>query len=290
MVFAVTGVGASAGDVGANAMLLWELGPAGGRAMNVLHLCFGLGALSAPLLVHFGVDVATRVCAVACVVLALVALVVPAPTLRPADDDQHDDPSPSLLVLPATFFLLYVGMEVGFAGWVPTYGEQLRFGDAGVTWLTAVFWIGFTGGRLLASAISHRFRPRTVLISTCTLTTSAALLLVVGDGRAPVVWAGTALIGVAMAPQFPVMMSYLERRIHVTGYATSWFIGAAGLGGLAFPWLIGRWFDGWSEAALPWSILVLSVVTIGSFALTDRRLGTPRTAEPPTPRPVVDEA
>ena len=55
-------------------------------------------------------------------------------------------------MLPASFFLLYVGLEVGFAGWVPTYGEELRLSDVGVTWLTATFWIGFTASGSAAIA------------------------------------------------------------------------------------------------------------------------------------------
>jgi hypothetical protein len=69
------------------------------------------------------------------------------------------------------------------------------------------------------------------------------------------------------------MLTYLERRIRVTGYATSWFVGAAGLGGLVFPWLIGRWIDASGPAALPWSMLILGLLTFGSFATTNRRLG-----------------
>jgi fucose permease len=272
-VFLVIGVGASGVDVGANAMLLWDLGAESGRSMNVLHLCFGVGALAAPLLVHIGVDTATRVCATACLVCAGAALRVTAPVAREVTEEQDATPSPALLVLPASFFLLYVGLEVGFAGWLPTYAEELRFSDAGVTWLMAVFWIAFTGGRLLASAIAHRYLPRTVLIASCALTVVATGALVVADGRSLPVWIGTAAVGVAVAPQFPVMLSYLERRIHVTGYATSWFIAAAGVGGLVFPWVIGQFIDSWSEAAMPWSVFVLGIATVGSLALTDRRLG-----------------
>ena len=96
---------------------------------------------------------------------------------------------------------------------------------------------------------------------------------VVGDGRVEPVWVGSALLGLATAPQFPVMLTYLERRIHVTGYATSWFVGAAGIGGLLFPWLIGRWIDASGPAALPWSMLVLGLLTLGSFAVSNRTLG-----------------
>jgi FHS family Na+ dependent glucose MFS transporter 1 len=272
-VFLMIGVGASTVDVGANALLMWELGDQGGRAMNVLHLCFGLGALSAPLMVHIGLDTATRLAALGCLGLAVLALRVTAPVVRPVADDQDADPSPRLLALLASFFLLYVGLEVGFAGWVHTYGEEIGFSAAAATWLTTVFWVGFTAGRLASSAIAHRFRPKVVLIAACGLTVVAAVALVLGDGRPAPVWVATALFGVATAPQFPVMLNYLERRIHVTGSATSWFIGAAGVGGLVFPWMIGRWIDATDESALPWAMLVLSVATVVSFAASNRRLG-----------------
>lgn len=271
--FVLVGVGAATGDVGANAMLMWETGSEGGRAMNVLHLCFGIGALSAPLLVHLGLGVATGACAIVCVVLAVTALTVRSPRQRIATDDQEQSPPPRLLALLATFFLLYVGLEVGFAGWIPTYGEEIELSGAAVTWLTTTFWIGFTGGRLLASAVAHRFRPKAVLVAACGLTVVAAAVLVAGDGSSVPVWIGTALFGVATAPQFPVMLSYLERRIHITAYATSCFVGAAGVGGLTFPWLIGQWIDVSGASALVWSMLILSLVTVGSFAVADRRLG-----------------
>ena len=35
---AVLGAGAATTDIGANTLLLWQLGPASGRAMNMLHL------------------------------------------------------------------------------------------------------------------------------------------------------------------------------------------------------------------------------------------------------------
>ena len=272
VVFVMIGAGTSAVDVGANTMLLWELGADNARAMNVLHLCFGLGALSAPLLVYGGVDLATRVAAVSCVVFALAAGRVRSPIPRLASDDQEPSPRPSLLAIVSLFFMFYVGLEVAFAGWLPTYSEEIGFTTSHVAWVTATFWIGFTSGRLLASAIGHWFRPKVIMIASCTLTLIAALVLVAGRGATAPVWIGSALMGVATAAQFPVMMSYLERRIHVTGYATSWFIGAAGVGGLIFPWLIGQWIDGSGEAALPWAMVALGVATACAFGVIDRRL------------------
>jgi FHS family Na+ dependent glucose MFS transporter 1 len=271
--FLLIGVGAATADVGANALLMWELGAGVGRSMNILHLCFGIGALSAPLLVHIGLDAAVRGAAVACFSLATWALSVPTPTVPVHTRSEHTDTTWRLLALVSTFFFLYVGVEVGFAGLVFTYAEEIRFTELAATWLTTTFWIGFTAGRLLSSAFAQRVRPKVLLACSCLLTVAAAFVLVVGDGRTGPVWAGSALMGVATAPQFPVMLTYLERRIRVTGYATSWFVGAAGLGGLVFPWLVAQWFDASGAGALPAAMLVLALLTFGSFAVSNRTLG-----------------
>jgi FHS family glucose/mannose:H+ symporter-like MFS transporter len=207
------------------------------------------------------------------VVLAVWSLGVPSPKVGVATVEQEADTTWRLLMLLATFFFLYVGLEVGFAGWIRTYGEEVDFSELGATWLTTTFWIGFALGRVMSSANGQRVRPKVVLAWSCGATLVAAAVLVAGDGRTGPVWIGAALMGLATAPQFPVMLTYLERRIHVTGYATSWFVGAAGLGGLVFPWLIGRWFDASGAAALPWSMLILGVLTLGSFAVSNRVLG-----------------
>ena len=271
--FVIIGVGAAAADVGANAMLMWELGAGVGRAMNTLHLSFGIGALFAPLFVHVGLNLAVRCAALGCVLLSGWAIAVPAPRLPLSPRDEHSETTSRRLGLLASFFLLYVGLEVGFAGWIYTYGQEIRFSDLAATWLTTTFWIGFTSGRLLSSLLAQRFRPKAVLAASCGLTIVAAVVLIVGDGRTAPVWVGSALMGLATAPQFPVMLTYLERRIKVTGVATAWFVAAAGLGGLFFPWLIGRWFDASGAAALPWAMLLLGVATFGSFAVANRNLG-----------------
>ena len=81
--------------------------------------------------------------------------------------EEHTDTTLSILLLLFLFFFLYVGLEVGFAGWIKTYGEEIGFTELTATWLTTVFWLGFTGGRLLASAIANRVRPDTILSVAC---------------------------------------------------------------------------------------------------------------------------
>ena len=59
------------------------------------------------------------------------------------------------------------------------------------------------------STLGQRFRPKSLLTASCSLTTVAAAVLVVGDGRTAPVWFGSALMGLATPSQFPVMLTYL---------------------------------------------------------------------------------
>lgn len=90
------------------------------------------------------------------------------------------------------------------------------------------------------------------------------------------IWLSTGLMGLATAPQFPVMLTFLERRIAMTGRATLWFVGGSGLGLLIAPWLIGQWLDRTGVVALPRAMAVLGVLTFGAFLLSGRVLGEPR--------------
>jgi fucose permease len=84
------------------------------------------------------------------------------------------------------------------------------------------------------------------------------------------VWPATALFGLSVAPQFPVMLTSLERRFNVTGSATSWFVCGAGLGGLIFPWLIGQWFNRSGADAMPLATTLLALATLSWFVVVNR--------------------
>lgn len=271
--FMIVGLGASTSDVGSNTLLVWDLGEKVGRAMNGLHFCFGLGALIAPLLVYAGIDVTMRAAAISCLMLAAWALSVPSPRPPKVARQTQVEPTTGLLALLALFFVLYVGVEIGYVGWIFTYGEEVHFSELAATWLTSLFWICFTFGRFLSSMLADRMRPKLVLVGACSMTLVAAFVLLIGNGRPPFVWVATAMMGLATAPQFPVMFTYLERRIRLTGRATSWFVCAAGIGGLIFPWLIGRWLDTAGAVALPLSMLILGTLVLGAFEVSNRRLG-----------------
>ena len=139
-VFWLVGVGAAAIDVGGNTLLVWSRGDTVGPMMNALHFSFGVGALLSPVLVDrsiaWGGDlrIACWTAAAVSVVIAVLLLARTAPSrlpvVAPRQPGARRPRPPALLVAFAVFFLLYVGVELGFAGWIFTYGEELGIGGA----------------------------------------------------------------------------------------------------------------------------------------------------------------
>ena len=272
-VMVAIGMASSLSDVTANTLLMWHLGEHVGRAMNLLHFSFGVGALVAPVIVAFGVDAAARLGGVVALVMAVWALGVSSPIAPQVRRDDQSTATRRVLAIAAVFFFVYVGVEIGFAGWIHTYAGEVGFSSRGATLMTTGFWISFTGGRLMSAWVSGRIRPKVVMVASGTATVLAAVILVVSQGGATGLWIGAVMMGLATAPQFPVMIAYLERRIQLSGSDTSWFMTAAGMGGLAFPYFIGQMIDAAGTAIFPWIVLGLAVVAMAAFTRANAVLG-----------------
>ncbi len=272
-VMVAIGMASSLSDVTANTLLMWHLGEHVGRAMNLLHFSFGVGALVAPVIVAFGVDAAARLGGVVALVMAVWALGVSSPIAPQVRRDDQSTATRRVLGIAAVFFFVYVGVEIGFAGWIHTYAGEVGFSSRGATLMTTGFWISFTGGRLMSAWVSGRIRPKVVMVASGTATVLAAVILVVSQGGATGLWIGAVMMGLATAPQFPVMIAYLERRIQLSGSDTSWFMTAAGMGGLAFPYFIGQMIDAAGTAIFPWIVLGLAVVAMAAFTRANAVLG-----------------
>lgn len=273
IVMVTIGLAAAIGDVSANTLLIWHLGEHVGRAMNLLHFSFGAGALIAPLVVALGVDAAARLGAAIALVMAVWAFIVPSPTAPLVRREEQSTASRRVLVIAAMFFFVYVGVEIGFSGWIHTYSEEVGFSGRAATLITTAFWVAFAGGRLMSAWISDKVRPKVVMVFSATTAVVATVVLVASQGTALGLWVGTVLFGFATAPQFPVMMAYLERRIQLSGSDTSWFMASAGMGGLAFPYLIGQMIDISGTSTFPWMMLGLAVIALVAFARANTVLG-----------------
>ncbi|HEX7471597.1 MAG TPA: MFS transporter, partial [Candidatus Limnocylindrales bacterium] len=248
------GLGLGALDGGANGLFLDVFRSNRGRALNLLHLCFSLGALSAPLvlgpLVEAGVPWQAVLFVTGVPVSGLGALLF----LTRMPDGRHvggdsgrafgpEAPGSGRARIPRPLGLLclaigfYIASEVGVTDWLVRFLEPAPLSLA--TSALALYWAGMAAGRLGSARVVDRFdhvRYATAAAVIMSIALAAAVLV----PSLPVSIGFFALAGLAAGPVAPMIMvvggdRYPDRSAAVGGYVTT----ASVVGGIGFPTLMG---------------------------------------------------
>ncbi len=238
-------------DVGCNTLLTWIHGEKVGPFMNGLHFFFGAGAFLAPL-IFARVVLATGDVRWAYWIFSLLALPVaswfwflPSPLIRRKPSEKSTGRSINgLFLLIVLFFMVYVGLEVGYGNWIYTFSTRLHLAsEVDAAYLTSAFWGAFTVGRLLGIGLSSRLRPQTILLADLAGSLVAFSILLLWPASSVALWAGTILLGLSIASIFATAMAFAEHRLRLTGVLIGWILVGGGIGGMIFPWLIGQLFE-----------------------------------------------
>ena len=266
------GVGQSLVDIGGNTLLMWTYGAAVGPYMNALHFFFGIGTLLAPVIIgqvaSFGGSItwAFVILAVPILPVAVWLIRLPSPPVQAADSAIGAEEIPyGLVSLIALFYFLYVGAELSYGGWIFTYViTKDLMGEAAAYYLTAVFWGAFTLGRLLSIPLGVRFSPRQLLNWALLAGILSIAVILAWPNSLASLWLGTVGIGLAMAPIFPAMLAFLERRMVISGQITGWFFLGGSLGAMAIPWLIGQRFEATGPAV---AMVIIAIAWLAQVAV-----------------------
>ena len=259
VVFALAGVltsiGASSTDVGIQALVLDLFPHARGRALNLLHVAYGVGALMAPLLLAALVALGVPwqwlmtgsgiAMAIAGVGLALTVppdpvLHAPTPTSGPrrtGETAARTRRLPLFLLVMAVSITCYVAAEAGVSDWLVRYLAALPLTQASLA--LTLFWAGIAVGRLVFARIGNRLDPQR----------SAAVLAVAGGAMLtvalvlPISPASPLLfgaVGLAFGPIFPLMVAAAGARMPgESATVTGTLVFAAVVGVVIYPPAIG---------------------------------------------------
>jgi FHS family glucose/mannose:H+ symporter-like MFS transporter len=213
--------------------------------LTMLNFSWSVGALLAPLLAARLFAVATwqsayLVLAAAAAMLALASSLAVRDTVEIArlTPDTAGFRNVRLVALFAAFFFLEVGMESTFGAWLSTYVLRTATVDiAQAAAATAIFWTGFLASRGLSPLLLLRVRPGIVLrVALATALAGSALLLATRSSLP--IYAAILLLGVALAPIFPVALAaFFDRARHTSD--SRFILAFSGFGGSVFPWLVG---------------------------------------------------
>jgi FHS family Na+ dependent glucose MFS transporter 1 len=251
LVMFILGAAEAGLDVGANTLLGWVHGNRVAPFMTAMHSFFGVGALLAPIVVAqtalLSYPTSRSYLVLGLLLLPVAAFTISLPGPVAPSPKQHDETRTSnrrLVFLIAAFLFLYVGAEVGFAGWIFTYAIKLKLSSATTAaYLASLFWGSLTLGRMLTIPVAARFKPQTILISSlagCFLSL-AVMLLRPGSFAATLI--GTTGLGLSMASIFPTTLSFAGDRMKMTGRVTGCFVFGASAGSMLIPLGIGQAFQ-----------------------------------------------
>ena len=260
---AIGGFGAGVMDAGLNTYLAAEYNEG---QMQWLHASFGAGATLSPLIMTASLSLFTSwrpayvfvgvlmACLAVCFVLTLSAWKRPkATSTASAASEEAElglmDYRTSLwetmlrLVtwVSILMFLLYTGAELTLGNWTYTLLTEGRGISPELAGLWAGgFWATFTVGRVLAGMYAHRIRLNVMMDAALLLALAGAVLF----WWNPVAWVGVAgvlIVGFAMAPIFPGLVSSTSQRVSQrhAGNTIGIQMSAAGLGGALLPSLAG---------------------------------------------------
>ena len=253
----VGGLGGGAVDAGINTFAASRFSA---RVVNWLHACWGIGAATGPVLMTAvlarGASWRLGYAAVAAALAVLSVLFLF--TLRlwkltPHSTDGMTSELPArtasagealrrpVVWMQLALFFLYCGVESTAGQWLYsllTESRGMRATAAGLA--TGGYWASLTAGRVVFGQLTASLGRAAVLRTGLGLAPAAAVLLWFNAGEAASV-AGAALLGFALAPVFPTLISVTPERVghYFAPQAVGFQVSAANAGIALLPGAVG---------------------------------------------------
>jgi fucose permease len=303
------GLGAGAVDGGVNGLFLDRFRTGRGRALNLLHLFFSLGALSAPLAVGVLVDGGVGWQAII-VVTGLIAIpvallfgIVPMPSGRrragtteamPTDPMPTDPPDGSAATelvsadasqpisraaaargrLAAPLILLGVAIGCYVASEVGVSNWLVRFLEPAplstATTALSLYWAGLAAGRLVSSQLADRF-DHLRFATVCAAGIAIALVGAIFVPSLPPSIALFALTGFFSGPVFPMIVAIGGERYPDRSAAVGGFLtGSAVIGSIIYPPVMGFLSVSVGLTVAMFGNVILGLACAGALVLVGR--------------------
>lgn len=264
------GIGYGAYSVGINALSADYAGDNPGKALSLLHLFFGIGAILSPPIVAM-VQKTSHSWRPIFGIIGLLPLMVNAmlfsiPIQRQAVVPHRTGPKPYqscfLWAMGLTTFI-YVGIEVSVYGWLPSLWKSLfRSPSIPPVYTATIFWLALTLGRVVTGRLADRFGLSRFLAY---ITMGASLMTVLWwiTSRSPWTIGTVFATGLFLAGVYPTIMATAAMRFpNRTGEVSSFISVFSALGGSLIPTFTGQMADLLGLQRLPLVIVGLSLTLV----------------------------
>ncbi|MDX1934147.1 MAG: MFS transporter [Capsulimonadales bacterium] len=241
--------------------------------VNALQIAFGAGAAVGPyvaqILLGNGLSWRSLYFGFMAANLALFAMLAFIPLGRTdSGDDEAIDFRALIRILRQPAYLalclaqaLYVGAEVAFGSWMPTYFRLLPGGIPLSGPVVTIFWIAMTIGRTIVSPLAGRIPLLRLTIVLALLSAVFAVGTLLTDTPVTVTVCVVG-VGLCFSGIFGLILAEAgERYPAVSGSAFGGIMASGGVGGALLPWLVGI------AATLPFgwrgALLLVPIASLG---------------------------
>ncbi len=285
----IAGLGAGAIDAGLNTYVASHFGEG---LMQWLHASWGIGVTLGPIIMTLGLSVSNswrtgyRAVGIFQLVLALGFVLTLSMWNQTKTSKGSDEPKvltdyktpmaetikQPMVWLSILLFFLYVGAETSLGTWTYTLLTESRGINPTVAgFFAGSYWFTFTIGRVVAGIIAKRVGAKSLVVGGLVGALVGAGLLVWNPFPAANVIA-VAIIGLAIAPIFPAMMSGTSQRVgaHFAANTIGMQMAATGLGTALIPGLMGVFARQVSLEVIPYSQFGVFALLLVVFLITLR--------------------
>lgn len=267
------GIGAGAIDTSLNTFIAAHYNE---KHMQWLHASYGVGITLGPLIMTFSLGVLEdwragyRIVSLGQLALAAIFLTKVAlwdNSGREGDQrkiHEYNTPLGATLRLPNAYlsvllFFTYVGLEVTLGHWAFSFLTEARaIPQALAGFWAGSYWLTFTIGRISAGILTRRIKAKKLFLGGIALGSLGGALLAL-DPFPGSSLAGVAMIGFALAPMYPSLMSLTAERVGRNHAANTigLQVSISGFGAAVLPGAMGLIAVRVGVAALPVFVLLL---------------------------------
>ncbi|ADZ89313.1 MFS transporter [Marinomonas mediterranea] len=270
--FVLLGASEVSVNTGGNLMMLWLHREKVESYVTALHLSYSLGAMVAPLIFvamnglggSYGWGI--WLIGLYSVLFPILLLKQKTPVLETSSSIQSDEPKKQTKLFGAFLFVifLYVGIEVTVAGWISTYGSLMGMSEDSAVVLATWFFMAMSLGRLIFVPLLRWLAlVPCVYALMCVCAVSILGINVSGSSEGMLAMLVFGL-GFGCSALFPMIFSFANRILTLTGKRTGIIFFCCGLGALVAPSLTGPLIDAFGVGSFP----ILLMILFGFFVLS----------------------
>jgi fucose permease len=273
------GLGSGAVDAALNAYAATHFAP---RHVNWLHACYSAGATLGPAAMTAALAGASFRAGYAALAALIAAMAGAFVVTRGRWGRRHVGGAvvtgtarealrrPRVWLQIATFFV-YTGLEASAGQWAFTVLREARgFSlEAAGTW-TAAYWGSIAAGRVAVGFAVGRAGPDRLVQAGAGGALAGAVLYALAPGVPGA--AGLVVLGLGLAPIFPMLMSRTPERLgaEVAAHAVGFQVAAATLGVAALPSVFGALADALGPGAIPTGLAALAALLVATCGVLRR--------------------